>query len=542
MSVRLTRREDAVEFWRLYGYLSRALALRRAVVWGTCLLAFGLAASTLAVLALRLLGRGLPPLPTLFAPALVLGALGLLVGYLRRDQPERAVWLADTHLDLKERLTTALELIRTGSTQPLAAAQVSDAVMHFARFDPLDAFPVRIPLRAGNLAVILAVLLPIAALAPNPLASPAKPMDRSREIAKEEAEKIDQLSQELAQQQNSQSEEIRRLLQEASKAMNPDTHTPDQSLAALDDLQDQLYRLDSQDSQGLDAALAALAASLASTPGQQDLAKRLATGDLKQVSSSLRRLANDQKSLDPTQRAQLAQALQAAAQSAGQSNARFAQQLQAAANALNSGQQDSAEQAQQALNNAAAQAEAASNRERALSQLQSSRANLARSLGQQPTAGRSNGGGQRGQSQNPGDNPRNQTQGGQQGNSSDQGQGDGAQQGREQANNQQGSQPGGSSAGTGDAPGQGDQIYDPLFSGGHPEQVPGQDQPDSASVSPDPYLSPAEQNGSQVGYRDVYGQYQQRAVKNIEQTYVPLGLKDLVRQYFDELDPNKSGG
>ena len=58
---------------------------------------------------------------------------------------------------------------------------------------------------------------------------------------------------------------------------------------------------------------------------------------------------------------------------------------------------------------------------------------------------------------------------------------------------------------------------------------------------PRPRLSPAEQNGSQVGYRDVYGQYQDRAVQNIEQSYVPLGMKDLVRQYFNELDPNKSG-
>src|SRR5207244_2765750 len=101
----------------------------------------------------------LPPLASLFSPALVSGLLGLLGGYLWRERPERAVRLADSRMGLKERLTTALELVRGGGVHPLAAIQVRDAVEHFSHADPLEAFPVRVPLRGGNLAAIFAALL-----------------------------------------------------------------------------------------------------------------------------------------------------------------------------------------------------------------------------------------------------------------------------------------------------------------------------------------------------------------------------------------------
>src|SRR5690242_14643128 len=109
MSTRMTRWDEAREFWRLYGSLSRALALRRAVIWGTRLLLLGLLATLAAIVAWRVLDRPLPPLPLLFVPPVVSGLAGFLAGFVRRDRPERAVRLADTRLELKERLTHALE-------------------------------------------------------------------------------------------------------------------------------------------------------------------------------------------------------------------------------------------------------------------------------------------------------------------------------------------------------------------------------------------------------------------------------------------------
>jgi len=545
MSMRITRWDDATEFWRLYGSLARTLALRRAVTWATRLLLLGFLATLVAVVTWRLLERPLPPLPLLFVPGLLAAGCGFLAGFLRRERPERAVRLADTRLDLKERLTTALELVRGGGAHPLAAVQVADAVLHLSRADLLDAFPIRVPLRAGNLALIAAVLIPIAALAPNPLAS-THPADRSHEVAKAEAVKLDQLANQLAQQdQNPRTNQIRQLLQDAAQKLQSDTASPDQQLAALSDLEAQLNQLGAADQQGLDAALAALAASLANTPGQGDLAKRLATGDLQQVSRDLRHLGQDQRGMSAAERAQLARALQEAAQNAARSNQGFARGMQQAASALANSQ--GADQAQQALNGLADQVGSAASQQQALAQTQASQSNLSRATGQQGAGAQSNSSTQPGSAADQrqagtGDRQEGGNAPGQaSGEQSQPGEGTSPSQNSSPGAGQQGQQPGGSSAGSGDATSQQDQIYDPLY-GSHTEQVPNQQPFQPSEVSNDPYLSSPDQNGSQVGYRQVYGQYEKRAVQNIEQSYVPLGMKDLVRQYFNELDPNRSGG
>ena len=43
---------------------------------------------------------------------------------------------------------------------------------------------------------------------------------------------------------------------------------------------------------------------------------------------------------------------------------------------------------------------------------------------------------------------------------------------------------------------------------------------------------------SRVGYDTVYNDYQRAANRALESDYVPLGLRDVVREYFTSLDPN----
>ena len=47
-------------------------------------------------------------------------------------------------------------------------------------------------------------------------------------------------------------------------------------------------------------------------------------------------------------------------------------------------------------------------------------------------------------------------------------------------------------------------------------------------------------NGSYVPYQDVYSDFYQYANTTLDRSYVPLSVKDYVRDYFSSLDPSSS--
>lgn len=45
------------------------------------------------------------------------------------------------------------------------------------------------------------------------------------------------------------------------------------------------------------------------------------------------------------------------------------------------------------------------------------------------------------------------------------------------------------------------------------------------------------QGQSQVGYSDVYADYADQANRSLETDYIPMGMKDVIREYFSSLEP-----
>ena len=45
-------------------------------------------------------------------------------------------------------------------------------------------------------------------------------------------------------------------------------------------------------------------------------------------------------------------------------------------------------------------------------------------------------------------------------------------------------------------------------------------------------------NGSYVPYDQVYGEFYDYALTTLDRSYVPISVKDYVRDYFSSLDPN----
>ena len=44
-------------------------------------------------------------------------------------------------------------------------------------------------------------------------------------------------------------------------------------------------------------------------------------------------------------------------------------------------------------------------------------------------------------------------------------------------------------------------------------------------------------NGSIVPYQNVFGDFESFAMQSLERSYIPLSVKDFVRDYFSSLDP-----
>lgn len=141
----------------------------------------------LGAAALLLLVRDvLPPAAPWAALAAALGpsAIAFLVGLAAPLPPRAAALLADGRLGLRERLTTALDLVADDS--PLAEAQRRDAARAAADVKPAAAVPFTLPPRARWAAPLGALALTLVLLPPVPIPRAALPREDAADQKKEE--------------------------------------------------------------------------------------------------------------------------------------------------------------------------------------------------------------------------------------------------------------------------------------------------------------------------------------------------------------------
>ena len=74
---------------------------------------------------------------------------------------------------------------------------------------------------------------------------------------------------------------------------------------------------------------------------------------------------------------------------------------------------------------------------------------------------------------------------------------------------------------------------------GTPIALKGQNNPNGEQSSATTNTNVNNTGPAQVPYEQVYGQYQQQAGNALKGDYIPQGYKDLVRDYFTSIDPNK---
>jgi hypothetical protein len=544
------------------GTVGRALSVQRGLLW----LARGVAAGTVVVLGLVIWAwarDGVASLPIVGLVALPI-AVGLLAAtaslFIRHKTPELARKV-DNAARLQERSTTALELGARGEDFPLALAQMRDAVEHLKRVDLLETFPLRVPRNELMTAFFIVVIAALVGISPNPWLLRARASNPAITIAREQAQRVQRLADSINPQDSAELEALRQLVTKGARTVDARSNEPDAALNALQDLEEQVRQMSAGDDQ-LSAALAAIAAALASDPSTQQLAAAINTGDMREISQAAKDLASAAASMSGQDQQRVAKVMRDASNRAGRVSQSVAGELSDAADAMQagadgadaqsaqgqSGQQQSGgasarngRSASDALNQLSSDASAAGERQRAASQLESSRNALERALGRTQSRSGSSGRSSSSTSQ------RNQSQGA--GQAGDPSQGGGQGQGGEgdgtDANG--GGTPGGDQGEGGDT-GQGGGFSN----GGQnqnrtgastgldtittPQQVPSNSAfaPDESRV--DPFLGEAGDSSARAPDEAVQPSFSRKTTTGNDSATIPLGLRDLVKDYFSSLD------
>jgi hypothetical protein len=533
----------------LLGRLGRRLRLRDG--WLAAQRSLWLACA--AALVIQIAGR-LWPISHLVLWTLLPLALWLpaVAGFalLRPASPMRVARRVDLELGLKERLSTATaflpsyaDLARLPAYQPdLVAKQRQDALAIARSIEPRRAFPLRGLWRPLALAGALVAAVLLLALLPNPMDALVAERAEVARVAKEQAERIEELSQEIAAAElpDEEREELLRQLAELAQRLRENPGDRESALADLSKLEESLERQLDPQADVKRTALDALATQLESLAGQESGE----AADPSEMDDALQELAEQVAQATEAERQALAQRLgQMAARTAQAGNTSLAQALSDLAQAAQAGDaqaaSEAADAAAQAMRQAQGELSAQAALRQSLSQLGQSRQALAQ-------AGQGQGQ-QAGDAQTPG-----QGQGGQgaqgqqgQGQSSQGGQGQGGQgtkadqlppgtgQGEAQRPDGQ-ARPGGVGA-------LDPQVYVPWERrprSGEEVTLPGQDSGQGESeLRERENPLPGSPGEALVPYYEVYYEYLDAANQAMERTYVPPGLQEYVRDYFSQLEP-----
>jgi hypothetical protein len=494
------------------------LRLVESLSWGPWSGAAGLGLGLLTALAARLwpllMARQLAGLTGLLA--LVGLAVGLAIVWLRPRTLFSLARVFDRRFGLAERLTTAVEIGagRLSAAPVMVEAQLADTLDVARRTDPAALLPLRAPRWALPVLLVLAAGLTLSLWLPNSQEAVLLQQAAVRAAIEEQIGELEKVKEKVAKTEGLTEEEREALLQaleEAIAGLEEGRATPEEALAALAEAEQALAELRDPGAARLKAGLARAAEGLADSELTRDVAEALAKGDYRAAAEALAEYGGDKgKELTREEALDLAHELAEAAEALSETDPELAKQLAEAAETIETA--DIAEAAEAIKAAAGRMGEAGERVERqeavegALAELQEGREQIARAGGARPGAGEQFG------------------------------QGGGAgQPGGQQPGSGQQTRPGHhEDAGSG-APY--DEGYDPERIG---EEGVGVDvgREGGEGLPMGSVSIPAPEGGrSGVPYREVYPDYSERAGAALEGSYIPLGMKQYVRDYFSSLEP-----
>lgn len=495
-------------------------------------LAVGLAAGV-ALLSRAALLRGEFVL-LLTALPLVAAALLAAAGYAWPLARLAAAREFDLELHLQERVSTALELGAGArpAGEPFARLQLADALDAARRVQHARAMPVRAGRAETVLALVLAALAALVWFQGETWFRAARQARAVEAAVEAQAAAIEELLAGVEADPGLSPQDAGALaepLQEALQALesNPSLEG---SVSALVSAGEALQALADPQAQAMAQALRAAGQSLAGQPGSPlaDLGQALASGEPLAAAGELAGL--DPGAMSPAAMGQTAAQLSALAEALAATHPKLAAQLQAAAQAMEAGDADAAQAALDAAADALAQAGSQLHASQTAAELSAgmqagAQGVLAAGGGGTPESGLASTGGS-GESEGAGPGS---------------GSGTGSAAGGEPA---AGGEAGNEPIPQGNGPGDGGEtpfeaIYAPELLGGEGGPLvglPGSGAEAGETVGEGPAGLP-EPAAPLVPYDQVYAMYEEASRQAIERGEIPAQFIQIVRRYFDALEP-----
>ncbi|MCY4464002.1 MAG: hypothetical protein OXE46_00525 [Chloroflexi bacterium] len=516
-------------------------------------------------------------------------AFGAVANLLRtllfpRDLSVRARYF-DLEFSLGERVSTAFELLsgRIGTHPDIAARQLTDALAQARAINPRER--IALDFRRGELLTLLALAVALLGMIALPsivgaelLAEPPSP---AVELAREDIREMIEETAKAPDLNDVDRQDVLDALEIALERLEETEISQEEAFAAMSQLETQLDEIGIElgetmelDQSALQAGLEALADFAAPLDEGGD---EQAVDDFSALSEALEQLAQDARDMSAAEMQAAADALQEAADELAQLDAALQERFDDMAQALQEGQQDLREQldaAQEAISQEQQQSQREQNAQMTL-QEQAERAEeaaetIARQQAQQ--GDQQSDDAQAGEA-NPAESgqPRAGQEGDQQSDQAQPGANQGSQQAQRNAESSgapsqrnQDSRASGGGAGEGEpsnlslagsggedqgaetknrASGRGAIEYEALYSpsgigGGGDNEIRLQTDPGDTALAEGEF-DDNPLGESRVRYDTVFSDYQQAANRALESDYVPLGMRDVVREYFTSLEPGR---
>lgn len=465
----------------------------------------------------------LPICIVLLVLATLLAALWAFV--LHKPSDVQTAEIADT-LGGAERMITTLELLARTPQNDVERMAVTDGMTQAQETDFAKRYPFAIPKKLLIVFLMLSLVL---------LASAFVPIHREETVkiyADAQLEKIEEIKEDAKEDMTKEEQKqfddvVDTLEKELSQAK-----TKEEVENAVRNAQQQMKQLEKE---SLPPDLQELADALSTQTGTDALSQTLSQGDAGMTADAL---SEALENMSEEQKQALAEQLQQAGQN--MQNSEMQQATQNLSQALQQGSNLS-QAAQQLGNAASAQAQQGQGLRDGLQKMNQGLANST----QQNAAPSQNGQNQDGQSQD-GQSQDGQGQDGQnsqqspnstgEGNSQGQGQGQGDGQGQGQGQGQSQGQGQGQGSGRGEGKGNADKIYTRTAQDkqGYDAYLQGQKNENGETTISQG--SGTGQFGESLPYQEVFGQYKESAIQQMESDRVPYGMRDLVSTYFSTLE------
>lgn len=526
----------------------RRYRLQRALAWSLRGMGGGLLLAVLVALALLPQARLVRAeyLLALAVGALAGAACGAAAGWLWPVSRRWAARFFDLRFELKERVSTALELsARPDSASPLAARQAEDALAAAVGVNLTRLLPFRIPWWEAALVLALAAGAGGVYFVADRAFTAAAGQRQVEQALEDQAEALRDLIERIEAKESLTPEQLRALTQPLEEAQRQlqEAETAEQGVAILTTAENQLQAIDQGRLEEQLQALQQLGQELARQGSPlQEAGEALARGDLQAAADALDHL--DPESMSAEEKDALADQLDQAADALQESDPALAAQLRQAAESLRRGDSAQAaaalQQAAQALRQQSRNAQTAQLAREAAAELRQGSQQLAQAAGQ--GAGAQAGSGQTGQGQT-GQNGQ-----GQNGSGSSEGQGgqsgSGAGRGEGQGDGSPGGQAGTDPIPQDNAPGDGgerpfEQVYAPGRLGGEGGEqlpLPGSGEPGEEVVGQSETAA-GDPSAAHVPYVDALPAYEDAVRQAIDSGEIPAHLRGLIREYFSSLEP-----